>query len=211
MPVTDDREFFESRGFGRRIGFGRRPAVLSVDFMRGFTDPAVSIGSDLDREIAQARRVLDVARATGAPVFHTAISYDDPAARDAGVWRLKNAGVHELLTGSTNVELDPRIERRDDEQLIVKRFASAFFGTDLASRLVSEGVDTVIVVGCTTSGCIRASVVDAIQSGFRPIVVREAVGDRSQRAHEQSLLDMHHKYADVVAADEVLEELAGFE
>lgn len=199
-----EEAFFAARGFGRRMGFGRRPAVLSVDFLRAFTDPASPIGADLDAAVEQARRVLDAARAGGVPVFHSAIRYDDPGLEDAGLWRLKNEGVWQLRAGTPNVEVDARLGRRPEEQLVVKRFASAFFGTDLATRLVGAGVDTLVVVGCATSGCVRATAVDALQLGFRPMVVREAVGDRSAVSHERALIELDQKYADVVSADEVV-------
>lgn len=199
----DSAEFFENRGFGLTIGFGERPAILSIDFMNGFTDESLPLGSNLDSEITVSRSVLDAARAAGIPIFHTIVCYDDDLA-DAGVWQRKQAGLLSLKAGTASVDLDPRVGRRPTEQVIVKKYASAFFGTDLASRLVSAQVDTVFLVGCTTSGCIRASAVDAVQWGFRPMVIRDAVGDRSPAAHSQALFDLQQKYADVVSAQEAL-------
>jgi len=194
----DSEEFFRNRGFGLKIGFGRKPAILSIDFINAFTDASMPLGSDLTAELAAARRVLDAGRAHGVPIIHTTVSYDDADLIDAGVWALKQAGAVTLRTGTPAVDLDARIEFRAGEQILVKKYASAFFGTDLVPRLVSQGVDTVLVLGCTTSGCVRASAVDAVQNGFRPMVVREAVGDRSPRAHEQALFDLEQKYADVI-------------
>ena len=105
------------------------------------------------------------------------------------------------------MKVDPRLDRRSDDSLLVKRYASCFFGTDLVPRLTSRHVDTLVITGCTTSGCVRATAVDAVQNGFRPMVVREAVGDRSVAAHEQSLFDLNAKYADVVSLDETLHYL----
>ncbi|WP_336660010.1 isochorismatase family protein [Leucobacter sp. USHLN153] len=209
MDERDGEEFFRNRGFGLKIGFGERPAVLSVDFINGFTDAAMPLGSDLTDEITAARRVLDAAREIGAPVIHTTVAYDDDGLADAGVWGLKQAGATTLRAGTHAVEVDERIGALPGEQLLVKKYASAFFGTDLVARLVSKGIDTVIILGCTTSGCVRASAVDAVQNGFRPIVVTEAVGDRSPQAHTQALFDLEQKYADVVPLDEVLEFLNG--
>jgi len=127
---------------------------------------------------------------------------------DAGVWQRKMGGMASLVEGSDNVRLDPRLDTVDGDSIMSKKYASCFAGTDLAARLVSQGVDTVIVTGCTTSGCVRATVVDAVQSGFRPIVAPEAVGDRSGAAHRQSLLDMDAKYGDVVPLDEVIAHLS---
>ncbi|WP_326569393.1 isochorismatase family protein [Amycolatopsis rhabdoformis] len=206
MTQTDAERFAE-RGFGRLIGFGRTPAVLSIDFINGFTDPAMPLGSDLDAELTVAVGLLDAARAAGVPIIHTLVRYDEQDLADAGVWGLKQGGAATLTAGSHAVELDQRVGRRPDEHVLVKKYASAFFGTDLSSRLVSRGVDTVVLVGCTTSGCVRATAVDAVQHGFRPMVVAEAVGDRSAAAHRQALFDLHQKYADVVTAAETTEYL----
>jgi nicotinamidase-related amidase len=193
---------FAERGFGDRIGFGARPALLVIDFLVAFTNPALPLGSDLGREIAATRVLLGAARESGVTVLYTAVSYDEQAVRDAGIWAIKQArGVATLRAGSPAVEIDARVGRRNDEPIINKKYASAFFGTDLVSRLVVRGVDTLVIAGCTTSGCVRATAVDACQLGLRPMVVREAVGDRAEAAHRQSLFDLDQKYADVVDLD----------
>src|SRR4051812_18745232 len=198
----------EERGLGRELGFGRRPAVLAIDLVNAFTDPKLPLGADLDAVLEQTRRVLDQARAAGVPILFTTVAYDDTDLADAGLWAIKVPASATLRAGTPEVELDARLGRRADESVLVKKYASAFFGTDLVSRLNARSVDTIVIVGCTTSGCVRASAVDAIQNGFRPIVVREAVGDRDPGAHEQSLLDLQVKYADVVPVDSVLAHLA---
>jgi nicotinamidase-related amidase len=200
-------EFFHQRGFGRRMGWGNRPALLIVDFSCGWTDPASPIGADFSREIDATRLVLEAVRQTGAPVFYSTIYYEEDAARDAGLWTAKIPALATLHAGGPLAAIDPRLERRDDELIIAKKFASAFFGTNLAGCLGAEGIDTLILTGCTTSGCVRATAVDAMQHGFRPIVVREAVGDRWPSAHEQSLIDLQAKYADVETVGEVLTHL----
>ena len=199
---------YEDGGLGGELGFGQRPAVLAVDLVNAFTDPTLPLGADLDAVLQQARRVLDRARAAGVPILFTTVAYDDADLADAGLWAVKVPASAILRAGTPEVELDARLGRRADESVLVKKYASAFFGTDLLSRLNARTVDTLVIVGCTTSGCFRASAVDAIQSGFRPIVVREAVGDRDPGAHEQSLLDLQAKYADVVPVDSVLAHLA---
>jgi len=118
---------------------------------------------------------------------------------------LKQKGSITLAKDTDGHEIDPRLDFRPSDSLLLKKYASCFFGTDLVPRLNSRRVDTLIIVGCTTSGCVRASAVDAVQNGFRPMVVREAVGDRSAAAHEQSLFDLQAKYADVVSLDETLQ------
>ena len=205
---SDEAAFFAERGFGLRIGFGERPALILVDFLQAFTDPRQMLGADLDREIAAAQPLLGLAHGRGLPVLFSTVIYDDADLADAGIWALKQKGCTTLRAGSDGVRLDPRLEFRPGDSLLVKKYASCFFGTDLVSRLNAHRVDTLIIAGCTTSGCVRATAVDAVQNGFRPMVVREAVGDRSAAAHRQSLFDLDAKYADVVSLDETLAYLA---
>ena len=200
--------FFRERGFGLPIGWGESPALLLIDYMRAFTDPSLPLGSNLDREMAQSVRVLEAAREAAIPIFFTAVWYEEKDLKDAGIWAKKMAGAMTLRAGSPDVALDPRLGRRPDEPIIVKKYASVFFGTDLVSRLNSRRVDTLILTGCTTSGCVRATAVDGVQYGFRPMVVREAVGDRAKPAHDQSLFDLQAKYADVVSVDDTIEYLS---
>jgi maleamate amidohydrolase len=205
-PVSDE-EFFKQRGFGLRIGFGKRPALMVIDILNGFTDPNMPLGANLDSQIAAIKPLLDVSRKRSIPIFFSTVRYDDDDLKDAGIWALKQKGVTTLRTGTPAVEVDPRMNFQRPETLIVKKYASCFFGTDLVPRLLAHGVDTLIITGCTTSGCVRATAVDACQNGFRPMVVREAVGDRSEAAHKQSLFDLDAKYADVVPLEETLKYL----
>jgi len=199
-----DQEFFRQRGFGLRIGFGERPALLVIDMVKAFTDPAMMLGADLDAQVAAISPLLGVAHERGIPVIFSTVMYHEADFRDAGIWALKQKGVATLKAGTEAVEVDPRLDRQPGDSLLVKKYASCFFGTDLVPRLTSRQVDTLIITGCTTSGCVRATAVDAVQTGFRPMVVREAVGDRSAAAHAQSLFDLDAKYADVVSLDETL-------
>ena len=212
MASQSDREmaeFFASRGFGIRIGFGERPALAVIDLMNAFTDSSMPLGANLDREIEATKIVLGAAREAGIPIFYTVVYYEEQDIRDAGIWALKQKGVITLRAGTPAVELDGRLGRRDDEPIIVKKYASAFFGTDLVARLNARRIDTLLIAGCTTSGCVRATAVDAVQLGFRPVVIREAVGDRAEPAHRQSLFDLEQKYGDVVSVDEAVAYLAG--
>jgi len=204
----DDPVFLE-RGFGRRIGFGRQCALIVVDLIQGFTDPAMPLGSDLTDVVHATNTLIGKCRDIAAPVYFFVAGYR-PDLADAGVWHRKMAGMASLVQGSEGVRLDPRLARREADHIMTKKYASCFAGTDLAARLVAQGVDTVVVAGCTTSGCVRATVVDAVQSGMRPIVVPEAVGDRSAAAHRQSLLDIDAKYGDVVTLEETLRRLSGY-
>jgi len=196
-------EFYRQRGFAERVGFGKRPAVLVIDFIVGFTDPASPLSGDLERPLAETIRILEVARSRMFPVFFTTVEYD-PSFRDAGLFVKKVPSLKWLVTGSRWVELDPRLGQRPDETVLRKKYASAFFGTDLLANLRQREVDTVIITGCTTSGCIRATAVDALQNGFHAIVPREAVGDRAELPHEANLFDIDAKYGDVVGVGEVL-------
>jgi maleamate amidohydrolase len=192
------REEFRSRGLGGRVGFGARPAVLVVDLVRGFTDPRSPLAGDLEPQIEATNTLLGVARRGDVPVLFSTVAYD-AGLQDAGVWIRKIPSNHLLVEGSEWVEVDERLGRRASEGVLVKKYASCFFGTDLASRLMSRRIDTLLVTGCTTSGCVRATVVDACSYGFHTIVVEEAVGDRAELPHQASLFDMDAKYADVVA------------
>jgi len=202
-----DDPLFKEKGFGRRIGFGRHCALIVVDMIRGFTDPAQPLGADLEQAVLATNRLVAACRRIDASIHFFTVGYRADLS-DAGVWQKKMGGMASLMEGSDNVRLDPRLDTVDGDSIMSKKYASCFAGTDLAARLVSQGVDTVIVTGCTTSGCVRATVVDAVQSGFRPIIAPEAVGDRSGAAHRQSLLDMDAKYGDVVPLDEVIAHLA---
>jgi maleamate amidohydrolase len=201
----DDEELFRQRGFGVKIGFGERPALLIIDMLKGFTDASMPLGANLDSQLAAQRPLLDIAHERGIPVIFSTVIYDEADMKDAGLWGIKMKGSMTLKAGSEAVKVDPRLDMRPTDSLLVKKYASCFFGTDLVPRLLNQRVDTLIIAGCTTSGCVRATAVDSVQNGFRPMVVREAVGDRSQAAHDQSLFDLNAKYADVVSLDETLQ------
>ncbi|MCW2745571.1 MAG: Nicotinamidase-related amidase [Mycobacterium sp.] len=201
QPTT--AQVYDRAGFGRPVQRGRRPAVVVVDLTYGFTDPAYPTGAEMSGPVLATARLLDAARAAGLPVVFTTIAYD--AGQIATLtWLKKATGMAALELGSRLVEIDDRLARRPDEHLVVKTGASAFFGTALASYLTAAGADTVIVTGATTSGCVRASVVDAVQHGFPTLVPRDCVADRAAAPHEASLFDIHEKYGDVVDLDDVL-------
>jgi maleamate amidohydrolase len=208
MQSSDTEQFFRDRGFGRPIGFGASPALLVVDLIQGFTNPDLPLGAPLEDVLAATGVLLEAAREADVPVYFTTVGYEEQDLGDAGIWARKMEGLMTLRAGTPEVEVDPNLHRRRNEPLISKKYASAFFGTDLLSRLNTRRVDTLLVVGCTTSGCIRATAVDGVQNGLRIMVPREAVGDRSPAAHEQSLFDLDAKYADVVTVAETCSYLA---
>jgi nicotinamidase-related amidase len=199
----ETREIYERARLGQSVTLGARPAVLVVDFSRGFTDPESTMGSELTREVEATNRLLTAAREREIPVIFTTIGFE-PNLKDGSLWLEKAPGLGELIIGSKWVEIDPRLERRDEETVILKKGASAFFGTNLPSILVSQGVDTIIMCGATTSGCIRATAIDLLQYGYPTLVPRECVGDRAQAPHEANLVDIQAKYADVVSIEDAL-------
>ena len=195
-------ETFE--GFGDYSGFGDKLAIIVIDFMKAFTDLNSPLGSNLDSEIEQTKKLLDVAREKGIPIIFTTVAYE-PGYEDGAHFIRKIPALKELTVGSEASEIDERLGRNNvSEILLVKKFASAFFGTNLASILTYENVDTVILTGCSTSGCVRATAVDALQYGFRVIVPEDCVGDRSKYAHKANLYDIQTKYGDVVHSDDVI-------
>ena len=197
------RKVYDAARLGQSITLGERPAVLVVDFSCGFTDPECALGSELSAEVEATRRLLDAARAKGMPVIFTTIGFE-PSLKDAALWVEKAPALADLQLGGRWVEIDPRLDRRDDETVVLKKGASAFFGTNLASILFAQGVDSVILCGATTSGCIRATAIDLLQYGFPTLVPRECVGDRAQAPHEANLFDIQAKYADVVSLEDAL-------
>ena len=199
---------YERKGFSARSGYGTRPALLIVDFINGFTDAGTGLGGDYGAELAVTTKLLAEFRARALPVFFTTVAYE-PHLRDGGQFVAKIPALSILVKGSTWVKVDERIHPRPSEQVVLKKYASAFFDTRLDMELRGLGVDTLVIVGCTTSGCIRASAIDSMQNGFRTVVVRDAVGDRAQTPHEVNLFDIDAKYGDVVSSGDVLDYLRG--
>jgi len=190
--------------FGGRAGGGRAPALLVVDTTLGFTDPASPLACDLDGPVTAIGALLEAARGAGVPVAFTTVAYGPADRATAAVFLAKVPGLAVLEAGTRWAQVDPRIAPRAGEPVLVKLFASAFFGTPLATLLAATGRDTLVVCGASTSGCVRASVVDALQHGLHPVVAREAVGDRDAAAHEQALRDVDGRYGDVVGLEEAV-------
>jgi maleamate amidohydrolase len=208
MSDEEARRVYAAARLGEAVTMGASPAVLVVDFSCGFTDPECPLGSELSAEVEATRRLLDAARAKGLPVIFTTIGFE-PSLKDGGLWLQKVPALGDLQVGGRWVEIDPRLERREDETIVLKKGASAFFGTNLAAILVSEGIDSVVLCGATTSGCVRATAVDLLQYGFPTLVPRECVGDRAHAPHEANLFDIQAKYADVVSLEDALAYVEG--
>lgn len=202
-------EFYRERGFRTRVGYGERPAVLVIDMARAFCDPSYKVGCDQTPAVEAVAEVLAAARAGGVPVYYTTIAYR-PDGQDGGMFVRKIPSLLELqLDDPAATEIDPRIAPALGEVVVEKKYASAFFGTSLGSMLVPRGVDTLILTGCSTSGCVRATAIDAVSHGYRVIVPEEAVSDRAPGPHYANLFDINAKYGDVVPLAEVVEYLGG--
>jgi maleamate amidohydrolase len=186
--------------WGQRIGFGRKAALLMIDFMQGYTTPGAPLyAPGVVTAVEQAAVLLALARDCGTLVVHTNIRYQAPHFADGGVWVRKAPVMKDMVEGNPLAAFCEAVVPRADEPVLTKQYASAFFGTSIASTLVSQGVDTVVLVGVSTSGCIRATGVDAIQHGFIPLVVRDAVADRTPETQDANQFDLQAKYAEVVA------------
>jgi maleamate amidohydrolase len=187
-------------GFGGAVRLGSRPAVVVVDMSRGFTDPASPLACDLEAVVAAIAELLAVARAAGHPVIYTTVAYGAADRATAAAFIDKVPALLALEQGSALTEIDPRLAPAPGDPVLTKLYASAFFGTPLASLLVAARVDTLLVTGASTSGCVRATAVDALQHGYPTVVPRQCVGDRDPSAHEANLFDLAAKYAEVVDA-----------
>jgi maleamate amidohydrolase len=196
-------DIYRRQNFGNSSGFGRRAALLIVDFVNGFADPAHFGGGNITEAIDRTVELLARFRDWRLPVAHTRVVYADDGS-DAGVFALKTPNLLKLTENAAISQIVPALAPRPGEHVIRKIQPSAFFGTDLAPWLTFHGADTVVVAGCTTSGCVRASVVDAMSHNFRTVVIRDCVGDRALAPHEANLFDMAQKYADVMDRDEAL-------
>lgn len=201
-------ENYARAGFAQRLGFGKKPALLVIDWVTAYTDPESPLYAGVEEPLASASRVLEAARQAGIPVIYTVVEQPTHGA-GGGLFAKKNKGLVTLAKGSKYGEICPPVAPRDDEPIVSKIYASAFFGTSLATDLRVLGCDSVIITGLSTSGCVRASAIDAMQYGLIPIVVSDAVGDRHPAPHDASLFDLEAKYADVVGEAEVVEYLAG--
>ncbi len=190
-------------------GLGMRPALVLVDMICGFTDPACPLGSPADQVVAACSQLLQAFRQRGLPVFFTTVIYRDD--NQARVFRNRLPALDVLTPESAWVKVDPRLAPQEGEPVIEKQWASGFFATNLAERLQTAGADSLVVAGLTTSGCVRATVVDGLQHNYRVVVPRQATGDRNPAAHEANLFDLNAKYADVTDVEEVLTHLASMD
>lgn len=200
--MTSD-SIYAKQQFGQKIGFGRNSALLIVDFVNGFTDPEILGGGNIADAVKATVPLLDFFRSQQLPIAFTRIIYADDGS-DCGIWCQKAPRLRELTEKAHQSQVVRELAPRPGELIIRKNQASAFFATALSGVLIAKGVDTVVVAGCTTSGCIRASVIDAMSWNFRPVVATDCVGDRALGPHDANLFDMGQKYADLLTSNEII-------
>ena len=202
MPTGDDDLSSNYSGaFDGRLSFGKRPALIIVDFVMAYLDKASPLYAGAEEALASTERLLAAARNARVPVIFTNVVYQHGGA-DGGLFYRKIPALSVFIEGSPLGSFPPSLQPMADEQIISKQFASAFFGTNLASILASLNIDTLLITGMSTSGCVRATALDALQHGFAPFVVREACGDRHAGPHEANLFDLQAKYAEVISEQE---------
>jgi nicotinamidase-related amidase len=205
MSQGAEQNYRES-GFHQDMGFGETPALLMVDFVEAYLDKDSPLYAGVEAVRDCCVELLEITRTAGIPIFHTNVRYR-PGSPDGGMFRRKLPLLEVFEEGSPLAAFAGGLEPADGESVVTKQYASAFFGTPLASSLTMLGIDSVLIAGVTTSGCIRASALDALQHGFRSIVVRDAVGDRHPDPHEANLFDLQAKYSDLVTVDDVRQYL----
>ena len=191
--------------WGNRIGFGKKPVLLLVDFIQSYITASEPLyAPDVITAVQETEAVLSLAREQNILVIHTNILYQAKNQIDGGMWVKKSPVMAAMTIDNPATHFCLQVQPLDTELVITKNYARAFFATSLSSVLNAEAIDTVIIVGCSTSGCVRATAVDAVQHGFRTIVIRDCVGDRHREPHEANLFDIDSKYGDVVSKQEVL-------
>jgi maleamate amidohydrolase len=203
MGDTALNQDYGKAGFGGRLDFGKKPCLLHIDFARAYIDKTCSLYAGVEASAEAAKEVLAVARKAGIMIVHTRVEFT-PGGADGGVFFRKVPALKNFERGSPFGAFVEGLEPLPNEVVITKQYASAYSGTNLAATLTAAGVDTVLHAGWSTSGCVRASALDSCQSGFIPIVIREAVGDRHQAPHDANLFDLQAKYAEVRSKDEVM-------
>ncbi|MDH3578694.1 MAG: isochorismatase family protein [Gammaproteobacteria bacterium] len=206
--MSDDLTENYRGAFDGSLGFGKAPALILVDFVEAYFDEQSPLYANVGIALSSALRIREAARAAGIPVFYTNVVYEEGGG-DGGVFYRKVPALEVFVAGSPLGNWPEGLQPAKDEIVISKQYPSAFFGTSLADELTKRGIDTLIITGLTTSGCIRATCVDTMSHGFIPIVVADACGDRHQAPHDANLFDMNAKYGDVVNEKTVIDYLNG--
>ena len=208
MKLIEEMKQNYARDAAPPMGMGKCPALLVVDFIEGFTNSNSPLAGEWDEQVNNTALLMKQMRSKNLPVAFTTVEFTD-ADLETNLLGVKAPRIKLLTQGSEWTHIDHRLSVNDEDLVISKKYGSAFFATDLAERLKSLNIDTLLISGCVTSGCVRASAVDAAQSGFRPIVIRETVGDRSLLAHEANLMDIEQRYGDVISLQEARQYISG--
>lgn len=203
---TELEKDYEQAGFGGSLGFGTSPALLVIDMCMAYLDPAAPLYAGIEAEAEKIAQLLAVFRDTKRPIVHTRVEYV-PGGADGGYFYKKVAALRCFDKGNTFADPPPELVPHEGEVVVTKQYASAFFGTSLASTLRALGCDSVLVTGVSTSGCVRASALDTLQNGFIPLVVEDACGDRDEAVHNANIFDLKAKYADIVTAEQMVDRL----
>jgi maleamate amidohydrolase len=206
MYMTDKQAVYQQAGYGQKqVGFGEKPALLLVDFQQAFTNEEYPTGKNpfIKQAASETAELLALAREKDIPVIYTVVGYRDDK-WDTGNWK---TDIGWITIGSHAMEVSAEVEPIAGEPVVLKKYPSAFFGTEVLSLLTTKQVDTVIVTGCTTSGCVRATIIDAFSYGFKTIVPEECVGDQAKESHDANLFDVNARYADVLPKERVVEYL----
>ncbi|HEX8421039.1 MAG TPA: isochorismatase family protein [Sphingomonas sp.] len=201
--MTDLAADYAKAGFGGHLPFGDRPAVLVVDVCRAYLDPASPLYAGAEGALAANVTLVAAARAASVPVLFTRVRYSANGL-DGGLFYRKVPALAAYLDDNPLGDFDDALRPQVDDIVVTKQYASAFFGTSLAASLNAQGIDTLVITGFSTSGCVRATALDALQHGFVPYVVREACGDRAPGPHQANLFDLQAKYAEVVALGDII-------
>jgi len=203
--MSENREQNYQGVFDTNIGFGERPAIIVIDFIRAYTTKgAPFFGQGVVDAVDHSVPLLAAARSAKVPIIYTKVLYH-PSGLDGGLFVKKVPALRTLVAGEPLAEIDPKITPHPEDLVIVKNYPSCFFGTTLQSTLMGLEVDTLILIGCSTSGCVRAAAIDAIQYGYRVVVPRECAGDRHDAPHDANLFDINAKYGDVVPKTKVID------
>ncbi|MBF9032281.1 isochorismatase family protein [Rhodobacterales bacterium HKCCE3408] len=207
--MEDAADIYHQQELGRTLGRGHRPALIVVDFVEGFLDPDMFGGGNIPEALEATLPVLEAARGAQIPIVFTRIVYAEDGS-DRSLWCLKAPRLADLTESAPASQLRPELDRQPGEHVVRKRHASAFLGTDLAAWLTERHCDTLLIAGCTTSGCVRGTVMDGIGHGFRPMLLSDCTGDRATGPHDANLFDMQQKYADLMTGADAIRWLTGW-
>lgn len=208
---TMPTETYKKAGYGQGyVGIGNKPALLIVDFQKAFTSERSPLGGSslIIDAVQNTKELISLAREKHFPIIYTVVGYREDK-KDMGLWPKKVPTLSTVTLDSEWIEIDDALEVREEDIVLVKKMPSAFFNTDLTNILVTNQIDTLIVAGCTTSGCIRATVIDSFSYGYRTIIAKDCVGDQAIEPHNANLFDMGNRYADILDNNQIITLVRG--